>query len=146
MKTGEPIIKDFRTKENFGYLWLKYVNGFNLNVHCAKCLLGEYSNYFKFGQHTTYLQDILLDEHPAKYYYLCGVTKPYRWRDNLHVAFEFAKGEKLEYWDGKTFLQIENARKIEIESRPIYRDIHGTERAFYTCRNWMFAYQMTHEP
>ena len=145
MTTGRPIIKAFSTKERFGYLWLKYVTGFNLDVHCAKCLVGEYSDYFSFGQRTKILHDAVLNEHPARYYYICGVTAPYRWRDNLHIAFEYCEDSFVEYNDGRTYVLIENAKRIDIKRKDFYDILHGHEKAYFTCRNWQFAYQMTHK-
>lgn len=144
MKADYPTIRVFKTDETFGYLWLKYVTGFNLEQHCAKCLLGEYSSAFQFGRQTTALHNEELNEHPARYYYLCGVTKPYRWMKNLHVAFEYAEGEILEYKDEKTYILIENARQIPIVAQKQYMTIHGGTPSYNTCRNWRFAYQMTY--
>ena len=144
MKIDYPIIKTFKTEETFSYLWLKYVTGFNLEQHCARCLLGEYSSAFQFGRQTTALHNEELNEHAARYYYLCGVTKPYRWIKNLHVAFEYAEGEALEYKDDKTYILIENARQIPIVAQKQYMTSHGENPSYNTCRNWRFAYQMTY--
>lgn len=144
MTIERPIIRVFNTRETFSYLWLKYVTDFDLTNHCAKCLIGEYSKAFEKGGNTQTVFDLPLNEYDAKYYYLCGVTKPYRWSRNLHVAFEYAKGETLHYDDGKTLLFIENARQITIEEQSHYISPFGHLRSYNTCRNWRFAYQMTH--
>ena len=136
-------IKTFKTTERFSYLWLKYVNGFNLSVHCAKCLEGKYSRLFPFRKKVLELSEAALDEYQAKYMYLCGVTNEYS--RNLHIAFEYAEGETLHYIDGKTIVVIENARQIEIIELSSYQaEPKGKFAIYNTCRNWRFAYQMTH--
>lgn len=142
-----PVIQEFKTSETFKFLWLKYVKGFDLSKHCARCLLGEYSKIFPFGfTKGIELKNRPIDEYEAEYYYLCGVTHPYRWNNNLHIAFRAKRGETLEYNDGKTYIKIENAERIAIVSRESYL-LHekGINPAYYTCRNWQFAYQITNE-
>lgn len=131
-----PEISIFSTDRNFRYLWLKYVTGFDLSVHCAKCLVGEYSKRrFTDGS-------LLLDEFPAEYYYLCGVVMPYKWADNLHLAFRYKEGGRIEYNDGHTRIDISNAEAIPIRTLPSY-SLHpkGKFVTYNTCRNWRFAYQ-----
>jgi len=143
MKTGTPIIRSFTTKGGFRYLWLKYVTGFDLSVHCARCLLGSYSNYFRAG--ITGVWQVKLNEAPADYYYLCGVTEPFVWRDNLHLAFRYKQGSTIEYdWRG-THIVIDDAEQIEIQRLQDYSlEPTGKDAAFHTCRNWRFAYQIVH--
>lgn len=137
-----PTIKQFATSEDFKYLWLRYVEGFDLTHHCAKCLIGQYSKLFKYGHKVTSLKNETLDECSAKYYYLCGVTTPYRYADNLHIAFKYKEGSTLIYNDGRTTLVIDNAEKIEIEKLDYNKESVGDLPEYYTCRNWQFAYQM----
>ena len=135
-----PTIRIFSTKVKFRYFWAKYVDGFNLNVHCARCLLGHYSK--KVAPDKS-LINVALDEHASRYYYICGVTTPYVWANNFHLAFEFAPNEILEYYDDNTHIAIENARQIPIVKRD-YRDAKfGNNNSYNTCRNWQFAYQMS---
>lgn len=135
-----PTIRIFKTDLNFRYFWGKYVNGFNLNVHCAKCLIGSYSK--KIAPDKCIINAVL-NEHECKYYYICGVTTPYVWRNNFHVAFVYSPNDILDYNDGHTHIIIENARQIQIIAQD-YRDtkVYGN-KSFTTCRNWQFAYQMT---
>ena len=139
-----PIISEFNTTETFGYLWLKYVTGFDLSVHCAKCLRGEYST--QLSADTKHEQFIALNEHTCQYYYLCGVTKPYLWRKNLHIAFRYKKGSCIEYNDGETQVTIVDAERIPIKNLGDYGlERNGNKPAYCTCRNWRFAYQMTYD-
>lgn len=141
---GYPTIEVFSTNENFKYLWLKYVVGFDLSVHCAKCLKGAYSRHF--GQMSPRrLYGARLNEAPAHYYYLCGVTTPYRWKDNLHLVFRYKPGSQVTYDDGRTGIVIKDAERIEIQQLPEYPlESCGCRSEYHTCRNWRFAYQIVH--
>ena len=119
MKTERcPKIDFFSTSKNFKYLWLKYVTGFDLSVHCANCLIGNYSKKIPIKDNT-----VLLDEFEAKYYYLCGVSIPYKWEDNLHIAFRYKEGGCIQYNDGHTRVVISDAEAIKIKSLNSY-DLH----------------------
>ena len=140
MKTERcPKIEIFSTSKNFRYMWLKYVTGFDLSVHCANCLIGNYSKKIPIKDNA-----VLLDEFEAKYYYLCGVSIPYKWEDNLHVAFRYKEGGRIQYDDGHTMVVISDAEAIEIKALNSY-DLHpkGKFKTYNTCRNWRFAYQTT---
>lgn len=89
--------------------------------------------------------DKVLNEATANFFYLCGVTTPYRYRDNLHIAFRYKEGCQLIYDDGQTSLIIDNAERIEIIEQTSYeKEPSGSITEFNTCRNWRFAYQITH--
>jgi len=138
-----PTIETFSTSQHFRYLWLKYVEGFDLSVHCARCLRGKYSARVNAGTIRAY--ELRLNEAEARYFYLCGVTSPYCWNDNLHVAFRFKPGAVLTFNEKGTRIIIRNAERIEIKRQESYAlSEHGNDPAYNTCRNWRFAYQMTH--
>ena len=88
-------IEYFYTDRMYKYLWLKYVTGTNLSVHCARCLLGEYEVRFK--GYIRSLHDIELKDAPV--YYLCGVAHDRVWKHNLHIAFVAAAGQMIEVDD-----------------------------------------------
>lgn len=132
----------FRTTETYQYLWLKYVTGFNLEVHCARCLLGNYSKRVGVDAlNSGNMQMVELDEFPYKYIYLCGVTSPYRWERNLHIALEPCKGSKVVINECGVYAEISDAKRIEIQSQSVYYHPKGASKEFNTCRNWRFAYQ-----
>lgn len=137
-----PTIRIFETRQRFRYLWAKYVTGINLNVHCARCLLGDYSK--KVAPDKCIINTVF-DEHQSKYYYICGVSTPYVWANNFHVAFEFCPNNILDYDDGNTHIVIENARQIPIKSQDYRSAKFGNNRSYTTCRNWQFAYQIKDE-
>ena len=134
-------IKEIRISASFRYLWLKYVRGIDLSVHCADCLLGDYSELvsptFGLAGH-----DLTLDEYEGDIFYLCGVSKPYNWDMNFHLAFKQAKGEEFACEEHGISLAILNAQRInfeEFDARKKSQSPNRTKAEFNTCRNWIFA-------
>ena len=107
------IIENISVSENFRYLWLKYVNNVDLNVHCAKSLIGEYSKKIstKKGNYT----NIILDESNYKAIYLCGVAFPFVWENNFHLAFKYSEGSILKYSSNGIDIVIKNAVRLPID-------------------------------
>ena len=139
-------IEYFYTDRMYKYLWLKYVTGTNLSVHCARCLLGEYEERFK-----AYMRSIYnLELRDAPVYYLCGVAYDRIWRHNLHVAFVPAAGQEIIIDNDFCRLKIVNARRLEISTRFIdWSNPLSRRKDYHTCRNWQFASMLAkglHEP
>ena len=125
-----PYIKEAKITAPFKYLWLKYTNGFDLTEHCAKCLLGEYEKSVSpKGISVMELKE-------APYYYLCGVSMPFVWANNFHLAFRAEQGSTIVCNKNGISIVIENAVEIPI-TQPIVQLTHKKE--FTTCRNWQFA-------
>ena len=124
---------------NFRYLWLKSVEGVDLSVHCAKSLIGRYDN--RINPRIGTAENIILTD---KIYYMCGVSQPYVWSNNFHIAFREKTGSHIEVERNGVKLQIDNAEEIAFSEKDI--DFHlpfATKREFYTCRNWQFANKMS---
>ena len=133
---------EFKTRKRFRYLWVKYVTGFDLSQHCARCLKGKYSRVFPFREHITEAHDFDLNEAEYNYIYICGVTDKYE--ENLHIVLVPSE-ETFTYDDGETSFVIEGATRIQIvQQRSYYLEPTGDLKEFYTCRNWQFAYQCVH--
>jgi hypothetical protein len=115
-------------------VWLKYVNGFDLSVHCAKCLIGTYDKQVK--RETSIYHNLELP--PSPYYYFCAV---YKYETNIHLAFVAAEGERIVIDNEYYHAVIENARQIKFDNSRIDRN-HPCARlaAYNTCRNWQFAH------
>lgn len=140
-KAAKVIIKEIRISAPFRYLWLKYVSGIDLDVHCAECLLGDYSELVgpSLGLEG---HDLTLDEYQGDIFYLCGVSKPYNWERNFHLAFKLAPAEEFTVEEHGVFLTVANAQRINFEAfdaRHKSTSPNRTKPVFNTCRNWIFA-------
>lgn len=134
-----PVIERIEVIAKFRYLWLKYVDSVNLDVHCAKCLVGEYSQKIKNTTKNEF--DISLDEQIPKYYYLCGVSQPYKWENNFHLPFKFSQGKVLSVVEKGISIRIYNAERILFNTLPMIKKSHPniSKKEFHSCRNWIFA-------
>lgn len=135
-----PEIASIEISAPFRYLWLKYITGANLNHHCAKGLLGSYSK--RISPRTGKEEGIILSEHPAKILYLCGVSSPYRWEKNFHLAFLPEQGAHIEYESNGIAITIANAERIHFEAynaKDRSQSEHRDKAAYHTCRNWICA-------
>ena len=129
-------IKKLTTSANFRYLWLKTVEGVKLSEHCAKCLVGSYEK--GIGSTTKELTDLALG---GDIYYLCGVSTPYKWENNFHLAFAKEEGSTVEYESNGISVVIENARRLPISTEYIDEaDPNAGKKQYSTCRNWQFAH------
>lgn len=136
-----PIIRSLKVKGHFRFLWLKSVTGVSLSVHCAGCLKGTYDS--RINPTVSYVED--LEPVEAKAYYLCGVSKPYKWSKNLHVAFVYAEDESFEVKENGIVMMVDNARRIQITDEAMNRSAskHLGNAQYNTCRNWQFAHMFS---
>jgi hypothetical protein len=126
----------------FTYFWLKYVSAFNPRVHCARCLVGAYSQRVKKDMPLG--APITLDEATAPLLYLCGVTS--RWPTNLHIAMLPKVGVQIvKRTYHNLVVTIDDAEELPIP--PLADGFRGLPRAFTTCRNYQFgvAYLEPHQ-
>ena len=80
MTGAQPMLRIERDSEvEHSYLWCKTVHAVNLGVHCFHALVGAALPVDQQAQD----QAFALPQAPA--WYLCGVTRPYRWELNSHV-------------------------------------------------------------
>lgn len=128
-------ILSLKIKRLFRYLWLKSVVDVNLNNHCAKCLIGEYNG--KINSYEKEFSNILLED---KIYYLCGVTYPFNYEDNFHLAFKPSKNSILKISDKGINIEIKDAESLPISTKYINKNHSKSNfKSYYTCRNWQFA-------
>lgn len=129
-------IQSIKVSKPFRYLWLKSVVDVDLSQHCAKCLIGKYSK--AVNNTSSYFENIQLEN---GVYYLCGVSIPYNWNNNFHLAFEYKQGSSIHYSNNGIEIIIENAVALPISTEYIDADDPNyNKKAFYTCRNWQFAH------
>jgi hypothetical protein len=137
MNTNKITIDvQFHQPKAFRFFWLKYVNGFKPEHHCAKCLIGPYSKHFPFGVPRVERVQADLDEAVSPYIYVCGVTSRYAW--NVHCCGKPEPGATAEYQDERVSIVIHGLAPIKIlppDNPPALPD------EFLTCRNWQFGYQ-----
>lgn len=135
------IIRSIKVDGEFKYLWLKSVSDVDLSKHCARCLVGDYDG--RVNAKLREAHDIKLD---GDVYYLCGVSQPYVWEKNFHMAFRRKDDSNVEYSDNGVSVVIEGAERLPIDEKynnPF--DIHYRAKSYSTCRNWQFAnYFKTH--
>ena len=143
-----PIVKDWTLKGSAKYesLWMVYVDGVELSVHCQRSLLGPKSVKSKrFGSNERRGEadapPIVLDEAVTPYYYICGLASPRNWENNLHIAFRYKPGSVIEVETERERWIIENAERIDIlESYVDKNDPNYHDDQYRTCRNWQFAH------
>ena len=135
------IIKSIEVEGTFKYLWLKSVRDVDLSRHCARCLVGDYDG--RINNRLREAHDIELFE---DVYYLCGVSSPYKWENNFHLAFRRKDGSTIDYSSNGVTVRIEGAERLPIDAK--YNnpaDMHYRTKSYCTCRNWQFAnYFETH--
>ena len=132
-------IREINVDGAFRYLWLKHVTGVDLSVHCARCLLGEYDN--RISDDTRHASGLVLPSAP--FHYLCGVSSPYVWARNFHLAFREKEGYIVEVARHGIRIVIEDAEEVpfgETDIDPL--DPHAHLKAYRTCRNWQFAHKV----
>lgn len=131
-----------KVEHKFSSFWLKSVEDVNLNKHCIECLVGKRNYQITQESGCT----VCLDAN--KIWYLCGVTYPYRWENNFHLAMEYSPGDIFTVKRNGVELKVFNAKEIPITDEYIDWDLpQAADRKFNTCRNWQFAnyFAKTHE-
>lgn len=129
------LIKSLKVTEPFMYIWLKNVKDVNLNVHCAKCLIGDYNTNINKNTHEIYNLQLNNDV-----YYLCGVSKPYNWNKNFHLAFKYSPNCYISYSNNGISVEIKNAIPLPILPKYIDHELkYSNLKEYNTCRNWQFA-------
>jgi hypothetical protein len=117
---------------------MKHVTGFNPSVHCARCLRGSYESLVGTGMIVN--EPIPLLVQPGAVLYLCGVSMPYRWQNNLHVAVEPFEGGVVSVtsYTGD-IITFHGAREIKFDDAEARRRFPERDKTFLTCRNFQFG-------
>jgi hypothetical protein len=75
--------------------------------------------------------------------YFCGVARPYKWDNNMHMAGVVEAGHpavELMLHTGHK-MTVANIRPITIYAEPAERLYPHLPKAFLTCRNFQFGVQ-----
>lgn len=130
LEPGDGSLRGFR------HWWAKTVTGFRDEVHCARCLIGPYvpSLGSSWSGQPTRVQ-----LPPGALFYLCGVSAPYRWDRNFHLALAPADHAlRVRTYAGQTVL-IEGARVLPFSGADAARLYPERGAEFLTCRNFQFG-------
>ena len=118
------------------FLWLKRVTAFNPRVHCARCLVGRYSDIFSFGSQPAGVT--VSGREPAEdgeVLYLCGVT--WNYANNLHIPMTPSDGGIITFENPDFRVRITGAEQIEFP--PLGAEHDDLSPEFRTCRNYQFG-------
>lgn len=131
-QSARPIASGWR------YLWGKTVRGFNPAVHCARCLVGDYLAEVSPSMPANAPIELAFPE--GTIVYICGVSTPYRWANNLHLAVRVRAGRQTyaQTYNGDA-LEIEGAEPVPFDDRRARALYPGRSAAFLTCRNFQFG-------
>lgn len=130
-------------REEFRWLWMKYVTGINHARHCTNSLRGRYGRLLSgHNEALNSTPTLILDEQPAGtfgYIYICGVSKRgyprTNYTHNLHAVIkpDFGNEDTLQFENWQ--LCVKNG---VFEAMPSERDLPKQYKSlpaeFITCR------------
>lgn len=128
-------------KKQCSFFWLRAIRSARIDRCCAKCFIGD--AYHEVYEGTRFKDkahvDLEITPDPrVKAYYLCGLSRGFRYKDNTHIAFVPCEGQDIEVESDKIRLIITGARQIDFQNyKPNPEGEYTHEQR--TCRNWIFA-------
>ena len=128
--------------QGFRYLWLKTVESFNPQYHCAKCLVGKYSK--AFSPRMPRNQPISEDYNIDTILYFCGVSTPYKWDNNFHFVGKVSDTNTkitIPLYSGDA-ITIEGIKQINIDPTIALLDYPDLSEKYLTCRNFQLGAQL----
>lgn len=128
-------------KTKCSFFWLRAIRNARIDKCCAKCFIGD--PFHEVYEGTRYKEKALVEldipqDSRVKAYYLCGLSKGFRYENNTHVAFVPCEGQSIEVDNDRIHLVIEGARQIDFQSYQPNPEGEFTQEQ-RTCRNWIFA-------
>lgn len=120
------------------FLWMKRVKGFRSDFHCARCLEGSFVKGLGTSLATNVPHAVAADD--GDLFYLCGVSAPYVWANNLHMALCAKAGSVVTVaaYNGEVFT-VEHAELVPFDDVAARRRFAGRGSEFLTCRNFQFG-------
>jgi hypothetical protein len=133
--SAAPLSRDFR------YFWMKTVRAFNPAHHCARCLVGDYVKQVGLGMRLN--EPVEIAGQPGDLFYLCGVSKPYRWANNFHLALRVTPGAQArsELFLGGAVV-ADGFEAVPFAAAAAAEQFPGLGAAYLTCRNFQFGAQL----
>lgn len=122
----------------FRYFWMKRVHGFDPSQHCARCLKGHY--VAQVGSSMAANVPIQIEADHGDVLYLCGVSAPYVWTRNFHLALvvEFGARVRTTAYTGDV-IEIDGCDLIHFDDAEARRRFPDKGEAFLSCRNFQFG-------
>jgi hypothetical protein len=132
------IISNEARFKGFRYFWLKRVTGFDPALHCARCLKGSY--FSEVGTTMPVNRGVHIEADPGEVLYLCGVSAPYRWENNFHLALVVQPGAATRT---KTYtsdiVSVLDADFLSFDDAEARRRFPALSEAYLSCRNFQFG-------
>jgi hypothetical protein len=120
----------------FRHFWAKHVRGFDGGKHCARCLVGSYEKLISASMPLGVWADINL---AGDVLYICGVSNPYRWEKNFHLAVKNGGNRVTETLYNGVAVTVDGAEKVVFDDAAA-RELYPRRGAeFLTCRNFQFG-------
>lgn len=132
---------DLVIKQKCSFFWLKGIKRVRIDKCCAKCFIGE--DFNEVYEQTKYRDEAVvtvnIEPNPdVKAYYLCGLSRGFKYENNTHVAFVPSEGDTVQLDNERISLKITDAREIHFQDyKPNPEGEYTNEQR--TCRNWIFA-------
>ena len=85
-------------------------------------------------------QKIAINIEKGQFIYICGVSNPHRWKNNMHLAVFYCKGSKalVSGYNGDLVI-IENAKQFVFDDTEAKSIFPEKSAEFLTCRNFQFG-------
>lgn len=114
------------------------MTGFDPALHCARCLKGSY--FSEIGTALPVNQSIHIEADPGEVLYLCGVSSPYRWERNFHLALVVQHGGavRMKTYTGDT-VSILGVDLLSFDDAEARRRFPDRSEAYLSCRNFQFG-------
>lgn len=132
------VITNAKTLQGFKYFWMKTVVGFDPAVHCARCLRGSYQKLTGVRMMVNERVPIFASE--GDIVYLCGVSTPYRWQNNLHVAARIKPGSEVHTrTHAGDIINLYDCESIQFDDTEARRRFPHLNESYLSCRNFQFG-------
>jgi len=122
------------------YTWAKYVEVFDDENHCAKCLKGKWPRVI--NENMAANVDIHLPLEEGKPFYICGVAYPWNYKNNMHLAVIGKEGAeaRLELYTGDILI-VKDAERYYFDDK-VARELYPEySEEYLTCRCFQFGAQ-----
>lgn len=132
------IVTDANALRGFKYFWMKNVTGFDESVHCARCLRGSYHKLT--GVRMPVNDRVPIFAKDGDVIYLCGVSTPYRWSNNFHVAARIKAGSVIHArTHAGDIVNLYDCERIQFDDTEARRRFPHLSEAYLSCRNFQFG-------